>query len=155
MLILLAARIWLQSVWWDINSWWFLGRDMEVSGNCLLILWRFEICKTKSKKATPWVNLRVDYYCHFAHLIVVVVYLLSRVQLFATPWTVAQEAPLSVELCRQEYWSGLLFPPLGDLSELGIEPASPALAGRFFKAEPPGKPHFARREGLIFRLVQK
>ena len=97
----------------------------------------------------------MDYYCHFAHLVVVVVYLLSRVQLFATPWTVAQEAPLSVELCRQEYWSWLPFPPPGDLSELGIEPASPALAGRFFKAEPPGKSHFAHREGLIFRLVQK
>ena len=88
--------------------------------------------QTKSKKATPWVNLRVDYYCHFAHLVVVVVYLLSRVQLFATPWTVAQEAPLSVELCRQEYWSWLPFPPPEDLPDLGIEPTSPPLSGRFF-----------------------
>ena len=41
---------------------------------------------------------------------------------------------------RQEYWSGLLFPPPGDLPYLGIEPASPALAGRFFTVQPPGKP---------------
>ena len=40
----------------------------------------------------------------------------------------------------EEYWSGLLFPSPGDLPDLGIEPASPALAGRFFTSEPPGKP---------------
>ena len=42
---------------------------------------------------------------------------------------------------RQEYWSGFLFPPPGNLADLGIKPASPASAGRFFPAEPPGKPH--------------
>ena len=41
---------------------------------------------------------------------------------------------------RQEYWSGLLFPSPGDLPHLGIEPASPALAGGFFTTESPGKP---------------
>ena len=41
---------------------------------------------------------------------------------------------------RQEYWNGLPFPFSGDLSDPGIEPESPALAGRFFMAEPPGKP---------------
>ena len=41
---------------------------------------------------------------------------------------------------RQEYWSGLLFPSPGDLPDPGIEPVSPALAGRFFTAEPLGKP---------------
>ena len=49
---------------------------------------------------------------------------LSRVQLFATPWTVAQQAPLSVGFSRQEYWSGLSFPPPGDLPDPEIEPAS-------------------------------
>ena len=43
--------------------------------------------------------------------------LLSRVQLFATPWTVAWQAPLSMGFFRQEYWSGLPFPPPGDLLE--------------------------------------
>ena len=48
---------------------------------------------------------------------------LSHVQLFATPWTVACQVPLSVELSRQEYWSGLPFPTLGDLPNPGKEPA--------------------------------
>ena len=58
--------------------------------------------------------------------------LLSRVQLFATLWTVAHQAPLSMGFFRQEYWSGLTFSPLGDLLHPGIEPVSPALAGRLF-----------------------
>ena len=70
---------------------------------------------------------------------------LSHAQLFATPWTVAHQAPLSIEFSRQEYWSQLPFPSLGDLSDLGIEPmslASSALAGGFFTTELPGKSHF-------------
>ena len=47
----------------------------------------------------------------------------SHVQLFATPWTVAHQAPLSMVFSRQEYWSGLPFPPPGDLPDSGIEPA--------------------------------
>ena len=47
------------------------------------------------------------------------------VQLFATPWTVACQAPLSMEFSRQKYWSGLPFPTSGDLSDPGIEPTSP------------------------------
>ena len=64
----------------------------------------------------------------------------SHVQLFVTPWTVACHAPLSMEFSRQECWSGLPFPPPRDLPERGIKPSSPALAGRFFTTEPPGKP---------------
>ena len=52
---------------------------------------------------------------------------LSRVRLFATPWTVAYQAPPSVELSRQEYWSGLPFPSSEDLPNPGIKPGSPAL----------------------------
>ena len=52
---------------------------------------------------------------------------LSRVQLFATPWAVAHQAPLSMGFSRQEYWSGLPFPSPGDLPNPGIEPGSPAL----------------------------
>ena len=58
----------------------------------------------------------------------------SHVQFFGTPWTVALQAPLLMEFSRQEYWSGLPFPP-GDLSHPGIKPTSllsPALAGGFF-----------------------
>ena len=53
--------------------------------------------------------------------------LLSRVRLFVTPWPVACQAPLPMGFPRQEYWSGLPCPPPGDLPDLGIEPASPAL----------------------------
>ena len=58
----------------------------------------------------------------------------SRVRLFATPWTVACQAPLSMGFPRQEYWSGLPYPPPRDLSDTGTKPSlmSPALAGRFF-----------------------
>ena len=51
---------------------------------------------------------------------------------FATPWTVAHRAPLSLEFSQQEYWSGLLFPSPGDLPDPRIESMSPALAGGFF-----------------------
>ena len=59
----------------------------------------------------------------------------SRVRLFATLWTVAYQAPLSIGFSRQEYWSGLPYPAPGDLPDPGTELASlmsPALAGRFF-----------------------
>ena len=66
----------------------------------------------------------------------------SHVQLFATPLTIAHQAPLSMAFSKQEYWSRLPFPTIGYLPDLGIKPASsafPALAGRFFTNEPPGK----------------
>ena len=64
---------------------------------------------------------------------------LSCFQLFANPWTVAHEASVSVEFSGQEYCSGLPFPPPGDLSHLGMEPASlvSCIAGRFFTIVPP------------------
>ena len=57
-----------------------------------------------------------------------------------TLWTVAHQAPLSLEFSRQEYWCGLPFPSPGDLPDPGIKPASPGLAGGFFTTEPPGTP---------------
>ena len=59
---------------------------------------------------------------------------------FETPWTVTYWAPLSMGFPRQEYWSVLLFPSPEDLPDPGIKLMSPALAGRFFTAEPPRKP---------------
>ena len=56
------------------------------------------------------------------------------------PWTVARQAPLSMGFSRQDYWSGLPFPPLGDLPNLGIKPESPALVAGLFTTEPSGKP---------------
>ena len=65
---------------------------------------------------------------------------LSPVWLFATPWTVARQAPLSTGFSRREHWSGLSFPSPGGLPNPGIETESPTLAGRFFTTELPGKP---------------
>ena len=64
---------------------------------------------------------------------------LSRVRLFGTPWTVAQQAPPFMGFSRQEYWSGLPFSPPRDLLHLGIEPGSPALDVDTLTSEPPGK----------------
>ena len=66
--------------------------------------------------------------------------MLSDVQLFATPWTVADQAPPSMGFSRQEYWSnGLPFPSPGDLSDPGIEPRSPTLQADSLPSELPGK----------------
>ena len=61
-------------------------------------------------------------------------------QLFEILWTVALQAPLSMGFLRQEYWSGLPFPILGDLSNLGIKPRSPALQADSLPPELPGNP---------------
>ena len=65
---------------------------------------------------------------------------LSYVRLFATPWTVAFQAPLSMGFSRQEYWSGLPFPSIWDLPSPRIEPRSLALQADSLSSEPPGKP---------------
>ena len=65
--------------------------------------------------------------------------LFSTVRLFATPWTVAYHAPLSMGFSRQEQWSGLPFPSPEDLPHPGIEPGSPTLWADALPSEPPGK----------------
>ena len=62
----------------------------------------------------------------------------SHVQLFASLWTIALKAPLSIGFSRQKYWSGLSRPSPGDLLHPGIQPASltSALAGGFFSTSP-------------------
>ena len=64
----------------------------------------------------------------------------DRVQLFATPWTVARHFLYPWGLSRQEYWSGLPCPPPGDLPNPGIKPRSLALQADSVPSEPPGKP---------------
>ena len=65
---------------------------------------------------------------------------LSRVRLFATPWTVAHQTPLSMGFSRQESWSALPFLSPGDLPDPGIEPGSPTLQADALPSDPPGKP---------------
>ena len=70
--------------------------------------------------------------------------LLSHIQLFVTPWTVALQAPLSMGFSRQEYWSGLPFPPPGDLPGPGIKhvkfPLSPHWQANSLPLNPQGSP---------------
>ena len=72
---------------------------------------------------------------------------------FATPWTVALQAPLFMGFLRQESWSRLLFPSPGDLPDPGMEPASPALAGRFFTTKSPGKPDWILEESITCLFI--
>ena len=65
---------------------------------------------------------------------------LSCVQLFATPWTVAHQAPLSMGFSRQEYWSEKPFPSPGDLRSPGVETMFPTLTGGFFTTAPAAQP---------------
>ena len=57
-----------------------------------------------------------------------------------TPWTAAHQAPLSMGLSRQEYWSGVPLPPPGDLPDPGTEYRSPSLQADSLLSEPPGRP---------------
>jgi hypothetical protein len=77
---------------------------------------------------------------------------LSCVQLFATPWTLAHQFPLSMGFSRQEYWSGLPFPSPGDLTNPGIEPKSPvssALQTDSLPTEPSGKSSLGLGGGFL------
>ena len=69
---------------------------------------------------------------------------LSHVRLFVTTWTVAYQAPPSMEFSRQEYWSGLPFPSPRDLPNSEIKPESPALQADTLPSEPPGNLHLHR-----------
>ena len=126
------------------------GKDQGFRGNGVGEQWSGWICMYEPY---PWMHKMLEaivFYCISTDGILrasvcVCVHVQSpdRVLLFTTPWTVACQAPLSLEFSRQEYWSGLPFPTPGDLPNPGIEHASlvsPALAGGFFTTVPPGKP---------------
>ena len=88
-------------------------------------------------------TLLIFYFPEVYVCVCVCVQLFSYIRLFVITQTVACQAPLSTEFSRQEYQSGLPFPPLGDLPDPGIKPAylvSPALTSAFFTTESPGKP---------------
>ena len=76
-------------------------------------------------------------------------YSLSCIPLFATPWTVAHQAPLSVGFSRQEYWSGLPCPSSGNLPHPGFKPRSSESQADSLLSEPLGKPHLSARNHFI------
>ena len=77
----------------------------------------------------------------------------SHVQLFTTPWTVACQAPLSMEFSKQKYWSELPFPFPGDLLYPGIEFGSPALQADSLPSEPPGKTKVGRSRYYFTKMI--
>ena len=89
--------------------------------------------------------IRLSWLRMFSFVLSLCAKLRSRVQLSVTLWTIAHQAPLSMQFSKQEYWSGLPFPPPGELLHPGTETVTPALAGGFFTLEPPGSPQGAGR----------
>ena len=77
---------------------------------------------------------------------------LSRVRLFTTPWTVTYQAAWSMGFSKQECWSGLPLPSLGDLPDPGIELGSPVLQADTLPSEPPGKPVKQHRRHIIIQV---
>ena len=73
----------------------------------------------------------------------------NRVRLFAIPWTVAHQAPLSMAFSRKEYWSGKPFPSPGDLPDPELKPRSPTLQEDSLLSETPGKPIVTRNSYLV------
>ena len=137
-IIAILTRVRYTSLWFLFAfPWWWVMLRHAVAGPPLWVSWRGGL--------TPsWLAVWPGVYaccgptagcCYYA-------YVLSCVCL-CDPSTVSRQAPLSMGFPRQEYWSGLPFPPPGDLPDPGIEPsslASPVLAGGFFTTVPPGKP---------------
>ena len=78
---------------------------------------------------------------------------LSHAQLFGTPWTVAYQAPPSMEFSRQEYRSGLPFPSPGDLPDPGIEPRPPTLQEDALLSELPGSPRIHKTTLSIVSML--
>ena len=79
---------------------------------------------------------------------------LSHVRLFATPWTIAYQAPLSMGFSRQEYWSGLPFPSPGDLPAPEIKPESPSFQADALTSEPPVKPISLKMVQILAKFKQ-
>ena len=84
-----------------------------------------------------------------------VYYSLNHVRLLVTPWTVAHQAPLSMEFSRQEYWSGFPFLSPGDLTDPGVKPGSPAFQADSLPPEPPGKPSKKSTNNKYWKHVEK
>ena len=116
-----------------------LPRDQSWHTRWNLFVILFKILEHKSGTGSLILSSHENYayYLLRAYLFFVVIYLLSCVPLFATPWTVDHEASLSMGFPRQDYWSRSLFSSQSDLPNPGIKPVSPSLAGGFFTTEPP------------------
>ena len=113
--------------------WYLVQKSIMTSAAYFFIL-----CKVKANLSFFMHSCRI---LHSVTKLQNDIVVLSHVWLFATQWTVARRAPMSMEFSRQGCWSGLPFPSPGHLPDPGIKPASSvALAAGFFTTVPPGKP---------------
>ena len=124
------------------HHWYFLSVQSEVfmwerNGSSELEAWEQIISRPLLKNKST----HQEYDCGAGGL-------LTKLCLTLETQAEACQAPLSMGFPRLEYWSKLPFPPPGDIPNPGIEPLSPALAGRFFTTEPPGKPQNINTQNL-------
>ena len=134
-------------VWWlqvkmsrSQNQWWPITYLVKLK---LMLKAHGTIYRIISKGGVITKSLPPDNNLSVSIVLIVCAQWLSYVWLFATLWTVAHQVLLSMGFPRQEYWSRLPFPPPEDFPKSGIKamfPAAPALVGKFFIIEPPGKP---------------
>ena len=126
----------LLTVWWKMPS---LG--LRLQQPLAFWFWLLQACLSASRWEGPVCSrLALLLTTELTELVCVCVF--SRGKHFVTLWTVARQASLSMGFSRQEYWSGLSFPPPGDLRDPGIKLASPALQADSLPYEPPRKPFF-------------
>ena len=115
---------------WETALWIFNSKKIRSAHGLQSLNWQ---C---SPSLLPWGTHMSVSVCV---CVCVCVCMLSHVQLFATPWTIAHQDPQSMGFFRQEYWSGLPFPIPSYRPAPGVKPVSPALVSRFFTPWPPGK----------------
>ena len=113
---------------------WIIAREHAVKNIYHLALYRKCL-------STPNLSGNKDIMAMAKNTTKVKMNLLSRVQLFATPWTAAYQAPSSMRFSRQGYWSGLPFPSPEDLPNPGVETGSPAMQADPLPSESSGKPN--------------
>ena len=142
--MLSLVRAWVQSLVSELRFLMFNGQVyFGKTVSLITLLEMFSICQNIKgfvKLCNKAIYIKLSKAVNSQINQAIYVQLLRRIQLFVTPWT-----PLSMGFHRQEYWSGLPFPSLGDFPDPAVEPASPALAVRFFTAKPPGKPKQAMK----------
>ena len=149
--LITSVRLSMAQVFYILQSWLFMQK-YQFMFPPIIFSYGFQFSKHWfwGNRWTIWLihlyaNNIISYFCYvyFVSRAMCYAYLLSCVWLFATPWTVACQVPLSVEFCKQEYCSGLPLSPPGKLPDSGIKPmslVSPELADGFFTAAPSGKP---------------
>ena len=139
----------------NYHPWWHRRESMSKT-KYLKIRWLWHLITLGTMVITKlWLELVISHCSLVFKVCTYVLSCFSRVRLFATLWTVACQAPLSMGFPRQEYWSGLPFPPPGDLPDPGIKPTSlisPTLAGGFFTTGATWEAQCVKCRGQIERL---